>query len=476
MVLPDFNNWINNSWQRPEYALEQSLTNASSGVEIGQPLSSSKEQIEQAIVVANRSFENGVWSELSNQVRSQYLLQVADRLDQQLAAIAAVDTVQTGVNIKLTTAFAQVCSQAFRISANILSTSSNQTWLATQDKKVLVERFPLGVAAIIAPWNAPAGIACHKLASALAAGCSVIFKPSEWAAGSAQYIAQALAQAELPAGVFQMLHGDAGVGAQIVDDHRVNCVSFTGGALAGAAVGKSCGQNIKPMQLELGGNNPMIVFAGADLDAAADAVVAGLVTMNAQWCRALGRLLIQESIQAELLAKVRERLAKVVMGDASDPEVQMGPMIHKGHLQHLQARINHYQALGARIEQITPLPDLNGWFLAPTLVHDLDPSLTLEETFGPVACVHTFKDETEAKMLANQTVYGLAAYIFAETDFAWQFARKVRAGVIKINKLSLFGLSPDAPRPAWGKSGVADEGNMATFEFFRGSKVIGEPA
>ncbi|MCC5825033.1 aldehyde dehydrogenase family protein [Alkalimonas sp.] len=470
--LPVFRNYIAGTWQ-PTEPTSRALTNPNTTEVIGYQASSSAIQIEQALVAAEASFANGSWALTKPQQRADVLEAIARLLEQQQEAIAQLDSMQNGVVIAQTRLVAAICPAAFKAAAQLLRSQQSIRYLPGTHSDVEVERLPLGVAVIITPWNAPSGIACHKLASALAAGCSVIFKPSEWAAASAQLIAEAIAAAGLPAGVFSLLHGSAMVGSRLVRDERCHCVSFTGGAVGGAAIGKVCGEQIKPVQLELGGNNPMVVLASANTDQAADAIVTGLTTMNAQWCRALGRILVHQDISAELLGKVTERLAQLQLGSSDDSCAQMGPLVHQGHYQHIRQCIEQYRKQGAEILQPTPLPALPGYFVPPTLVLGLAPELTLEEVFGPVACWHTFSTEQQATALANQTPFGLAAYVFGDEPSAWQLARTLRTGGVKINAISLLNLNPMAPRPAWGKSGLGDEGVVETFEFFRGNRVIG---
>lgn len=470
--LPEFRNFIAGDWQATTPSA-MALTNPNDGSILGYQASSSAEQAEQALVSAQQAFDQGSWCLAAPEVRAEALERIASQLEGMAEAIARIDALQNGVVISQTRQVAAICPAAFRAAAGVLRNRDSVQYLPGTYSDVEIARLPLGVAAIITPWNAPSGIACHKIASALAAGCSVLFKPSEWAAGSAQLIAETIAAADLPVGVFQLLHGSAMVGSRLVRDERTRCVSFTGGAVAGAAIGKVCGEQIKPVQLELGGNNPMLVLPGADLDQAAAAIVTGLTTMNAQWCRALGRILVHQDLSEALLGKVKPLLAAVRLGASSDEQAQMGPLVHRGHQQHVQQAIDRFRSQGADILQPTAVPASQGFYLPPTLVLGLSPELTLDEVFGPVACWHTFASDEEASRLANQTPFGLAAYVFGEPEHAWQLARTIRTGGIKINAISLLNLNPMAPRPAWGKSGLGDEGVVETFEFFRGTRVIG---
>lgn len=469
----ELRNYIAGQWQSPAITLETKVCHASEGRELFNQLASDETQIEAALQCAHEAHQRGEWAALEAGQRADALEKIADAIAERIDGIAEADSICTGVILNTTSQVAQICTAAFRAAANLLRNPPQRDAVDGPYGEILLERLPLGPAAIIAPWNAPSGITCHKLASALAAGCPVIVKPSEWAPLSGQLIAEAVVAAELPEGVFQLLHGNGATGAALVGDPRIAAVSFTGGLQGGRAVAAACAQHIKPAQLELGGNNPLVVLEDADIEAAADGVITGMTTLNGQWCRALGRLLVHESVCAELLAAVEKRLAKVKIGHSLSEDSDMGPVVHKGHFELIKQAIAHYQELGGELLQPSKLPELDGYFQKPTLITGLSSEQALEEIFGPVATVHVFGDDAEAIKQANETPFGLAAYVFGEEQHAWQVAKAIRAGNIKINAVSMLNLNPMAPRPAWGLSGLGDEGVVETFEFFRGTRIIG---
>jgi phenylacetaldehyde dehydrogenase len=462
-------NYIAGDWEKADGDAGADVCDASTGEILGQQQCSSGQQVERALNTANKVAPG--WASIDAEKRAELLIACADALDARADEIAHIDARQTGVLLRSTLALSKLCGASFRVAAELLD-ASNVTIMEGKHGPVKVERLPLGPAVIIAPWNAPSGIACHKLASALAAGCPVLFKPSEWAQGSAQIIAECIATI-LPSGVFQLLHGDGRVGAAMVEDKRTAAVSFTGGLPGGQAVAIACARQMKPAQLELGGSNPLVVLDDADLDQAADGVVAAMTSLNGQWCRALGRLLVQEPVIDELLEKVKQRLAKLHIDSAMDPKSDMGPMVHEGHRKHLQERINALLAAGATIHQPSACPDGPGWFLAPTLITGLGIKETREELFGPVAFVLSFKTDREAVVLSNDTPFGLAAYVFGSLERSEAVASGIRSGMVKINGVTLLNLNAAAPRPAWGLSGLGDEGARETYEFFRGTRVSG---
>lgn len=466
-------NYIAGAWVTPEWSVGQPVSDASTGAPLFEQRASSAAQIERAIACAQAEHAAGAWRRLPAETRAAQLEAVAVELLTRADAIAEADSRVTGVIVTLTQKFAQVCAGAFRQAADLVRTPPQPTARGGQYGALQIERLPLGPAAVIAPWNAPAGIASHKVASALAAGCPVLLKPSEWAPMSAQIITECAVAAGLPAGMVQLVHGDGETGAALVRDDRVRAVSFTGGLGGGRAVAAACAQGIKPAQLELGGNNPLVVLADADLDAAADGVVAALTTLNGQWCRALGRLLVHRELADALLQAVASRLRVLPIGAAMDAASQMGPLVSSRHRDHVAAQVTKLQAEGGVVHQWSSMPALSGWFYPPTLITGLSPAQTLEEIFGPVAAVHCFDDDAEAVALANQTPFGLAAYVFGAEDHAWQVATQIRSGLIKLNAVTMLNLHPQAPRPAWGLSGLGDEGTYETYEFFRGTRVIG---
>ena len=467
----ELRNYIAGEWERPGVELSQTICNSNTGAALQVQVGSTPAQVATAVAAAESAHRSGAWRSMPGEERAALLVRIAESLEAIVDDMAEVDALTTGVPITHTRTLARVCGAAFRNAAAL----AGEPHVTVHDTDYIVERLPLGPAAIIAPWNAPAGIACHKLASALAAGCPVLFKPSEWAPHSGQLIANAISELDLPRGVFQLLHGDGQTGSAITGDDRVAAVSFTGGLQAGRAVAAACASQVQPGQLELGGNNALIVLPDADLAATVDGVIAALTTLNGQWCRALGRLLVHESLVRDVLETTMHRLSSLRIGESLDHETEMGPLVHRAHLEHVQSAIDRYRQAGGEIHQSSSLPDLDGWFIAPTLITGIDAADATEEVFGPVATVHSFATESEAVALANATPYGLAGYVFGERDNAYRVASQLETGMVKVNSVTLFSPNPAAPRAAWKLSGIGEEGTRETFEFFRGTRVIGVP-
>jgi phenylacetaldehyde dehydrogenase len=404
-----------------------------------------------------------------------YLLAMSAELDKRKARIAELEAFTTGAIHSLTTMLGIITTGAWHLAAEQLKSGWTLSTLpGPNDHTVEVHRKPWGPALLLTPFNAPAPMAAHKLANALAAGCPAILKPTEWAPNGCDVFAEAARAAQLPPGVFQIVHGGPDVGAILAADPRIRAISFTGGLHGGRAIAQTCAHDFKPAQLELGGNSPVIIFDDANLDEAAQGVVNLLTTLNGQWCRALGRLIVHESLQDKLLQAVLGKLENLRMGDSVAMETQMGPLAHSHHLKKIRGQMDGLLAKGGTAHSSTPLPDLGGSFIAPTLITGVSAQDAQDEIFGPIGTVHSFTTDAEALALANGTPYGLEAYLFgADEDRAMRVGREVRAGGVKVNGSSLISLHLMAPRPAWGLSGLSEEGTAETFRFFCGTRVIG---
>lgn len=431
--------------------------------------------VDRAIAAAARVHTSGEWSDLSTEERAGWLMQLGDAVEAKAMESARLEALTTGATISITGMLSFITHIAWKAAAMTLGSGwGRQVVDGEKGQPVEVLRLPWGPAALLVPWNAPAPMAAHKAASALAAGAPAILKPSEFAPNGSGVIAEAAAEIGLPAGVLQIVHGGPHTGGLLVTDDRMRSVSFTGGLEGGRAIASACAPDFKPTQLELGGNNPVIVMPDANLDEAALAVEMLMTQLNGQWCRALGRLLVHESVADDLLQAVQARFEKLAIGHSLSPDSQMGPIIHSNHLAGLRSRIDALVAGGGTAHAWAPLPDLPGNFLSPTLVTGVSSDDALHEMFGPVGTVHTFSTDEEAVALANATPYGLEGYVFgSDEERAMGVARQVRSGGVKVNGATMLSLSMMAPRPAWGWSGFADEGTVESINFFCGTRVVG---
>lgn len=474
--LPELKNTIAGQRSIPTVDRHHHLCDANTAQPLQAQLSCDNAQVEAALKVSHNAYQNGEWEGTPATERAEALDRIAAELSQQerIDTIAHADAITTGAIIHTTRKMAQLAPIVFKMAAQYIREGGLEQKLAGPKGDVEHIKRPWGPSLLISPWNGPTAIGSHKIASALAAGAPCIIKPSEWAPHSAIVMADAIDAAGLPAGTFQLTCGNRIIGAQMVADRRIKAVSFTGGLAGGRAIAHACADDFKPTQLELGGNNALVVFADADLSKAATGIVYGLTNLNAQWCRALGRLIVHSSIKEDLLARVMDTLATIKLGHSLDEESEMGPMAHRGQYDNILQAISRLINSGGRALSTTKLPDLAGYFIAPTLIDGCRPEDTIEEVFGPVAAIHSFDTDTQALALANGTPYGLAGYVYSEDEEkAFSFARKMRTGGVKINGYSLFGIGAGAPRSAWGLSGIGEEGQSQSIDFFTGARVIG---
>lgn len=465
--------FIDGRFQAPETPLGVQVCNANDGEPLFEQRACSAAALEEALQAAQRLHKRGTLQQLGSERRAELLGDLADRLEKRTSEMAQADALTTGVVISTCTQLAELAPATFRAAAAVLRAASESPSLPGAFGEVLIERLPLGPAALVAPWNAPAAIACHKAASALAAGCPVLLKPSEWAPCSGVFMAEAAAETEWPRGAFQVVNGAAEVGAALVGDPRIRAVSFTGGLAGGRAVAALCAHDMKPVQLELGGNNPLVVLPGADISAAAEGVLEALVQLNGQWCRGLGRLFVHRELEEALLERALQKLSDCAIGDSLDPASKLGPLAHEAHRARVAEAVHRLCRAGGEAHTPAAIPEGAGWFYPPTLIRGVKPGDAEEEIFGPAATVHPFDSVDEVLAATEQSPYGLAAYIYGPETEAEALGARLRTGLVKYNGVGLTGLHPLAPRPCWGLSGFGVEGAVETLELFQGLRVRG---
>ncbi|QBS39241.1 aldehyde dehydrogenase [Nocardia sp. CS682] len=448
--LPAVADLIDGEWGTPSVDLGVALEDPATGAPVARAVATATDRVERGLAVAETA---------SGRIEPAVLDAIATDLEARLPWIAELDARATGVPIAQTTLLGPIVSGSFRLAAEQIRSGA----LRQEQDGVEVLRLPLGPALCLVPWNAPAPMAAHKVANALAAGCPVILKVSELAPYSSMVLAEVVAE-HVPAGMFQLVQGGAKVGAQLVAASRITAVSFTGGLAGGRSVATASAAMFRPCQLELGGNNPLVVLPDADPDAATRMAAELLTTLNGQWCRALGRLILPADRADELLDGIGKRLAALRVGPPMDPLTEFGPLVHSKHVQQLRS------SLDARGSQSFGVLPEDGNYFAPTL---LDGDLR-DEVFGPVAGVTTYRGIEEAVALANAVPYGLEGYVCgADEQQALGVARQIRAGEVKVNGSSIMSLHLMTPRPAWGLSGLGEEGTAETLRFFTGARVVG---
>jgi phenylacetaldehyde dehydrogenase len=450
------------------------LCDPTTGEPIAQQAATDLATVELAIATADAIDRAGTWRDLPIAARAACLERIAAELEVLGEEIGLAEATGSGVPIGIARMFGGSLAGSFRDAVVLLNDGWMHADLGEHDRPVELLRIPWGPTLILVPWNAPAAMAAKKVANALAVGAPVILKPPEWAPFGCNILADAIAAAGLPAGVFQMVHGGADVGAALTTDPRIKCVSFTGSVTIGRLIAHACAEDFTPVQLELGGNNPVVVRADADVEATAALLAEGMVKLNGQWCEAPGQVFVSEGLHDSLVESLVRHLRAVRVGSHLDEDAQLGPLSHEAHRLRLDAQVQRLVGLGAEVIVAGEEPDLPGWFWAPRVVVGANPADCTEEMFGPVVTLHPVASDAEAVELANASPYGLAGYVFgADVDAAMSVGREIRFGEVKINGTSLLDLSPDSVQSFWRGSGIGGHGDRDVFRFFCGTQIVG---
>ena len=423
-------------------------------------------EVDAAVRAAGEAFAG--WSATPPADRARVLHAIADGIEERAAELARVETADNGALLRshLRSVMPRA-AQNFRFFADWLG-RLNAGDLEIGGHREQVSWAPSGVTAVITPWNAPLMLATWRIAPALAAGNTVVAKPPEWAPLTASLLADVTREAGLPAGVFNVVQGLGGeAGAPLAAHPDLARVCFTGSVATGRQVAAAAGAQLTPASLELGGKSPLLVFADADLDLAVRHAV-GQYDNAGQVCLAGTRLLVEEAVAEEFLARFTARAAALKQGDPRDEATDVGPNITRQHLARIDGFVRRAVAAGAR-----PLlggavnPELGGLYYQPTLLAGAAPGseILAEEVFGPVLTVQTFSDEAEAIALANGTRYGLAATVFTgDQARAGRVSARLVAGTVWVNCFFVRDLR--APFGGARQSGIGREGGTWSFDFY----------
>ena len=435
--------------------------------------------VDLAVAAARRALEDPAWGGLTASARGALLVRLADALDaaaDRLADLEVRDNGKLRAEMRGQTGY---LAEWFRYYGGLADKIEGR--VVPVDKAgyfAFTRREPVGVTAVITPWNSPLLLLTWKLAPALAAGCTVVVKPSEFTSASTVELARILHAAGLPAGVLNVVTGfGADVGAPLVGHPDVAKVSFTGSDTTGRSIGAAAGRGLKHVALELGGKSPNIVFADADLDAAVNGVVSGIFAATGQTCIAGSRLLVQESVHDEVVARVVELARTAVLGDPADPATQVGPITTRPQYRKVLDYLDIARGEGATVSlgggPADPAEVGPGWFVRPTILTGVDTSMRIaqEEVFGPVLAVIPFHDEGHAVAIANDTAYGLGAGVWTrDIARAFRMSERVRAGTVWVN--TYRAVSYLMPFGGFKDSGLGRENGQAAVEDYLETKSV----
>lgn len=396
---------------------------------------------ERAIAAARATFDVGVWSRISGKERAAVLLRVADLIEANVERIAIYETLESGKPISQSRGEVEGAADLWRYAASLARTSHGDSHNTLgEDMLGVVLKEPIGVVSIITPWNFPFWILSQKLPFALAAGCTVVVKPSEMTPSSTVMMGELLMEAGLPAGVCNIVLGFGQPVGQVLSTHRdVDMVTFTGSTAVGKMITQAASGTLKKVALELGGKNPQVICPDADLESAADAVTFGVYFNVGQCCNSSSRIIVHEDIAEDFVARVVALSRKVRFGDPLDPDTQVGAIVTSEHAAKIDAYVQAAVAAGATVELgggALPVDGLGDQFYQPTVVSGVsaDMAIAREEVFGPVLVVMTYRTLEEAIALTNDSDYGLSAGIWSEDiHTCLEFSRRAAAGTVWTN-------------------------------------------
>ncbi|WP_119727510.1 aldehyde dehydrogenase [Thermomonospora amylolytica] len=437
--------------------------------------------MERAVAAARAAFDDGPWPRMSPAERAGALERFAGALTARTRELASVIVAETGLPTTVVN-LAHVGSAVSTLGyyARMIRETAFEEERPGARFAFRLRQVPVGVVAAIVPWNIPLLGACAKIGPALAAGCTVVFKPSPETPLSACLLADAAHEAGLPPGVLNVVPAGREAGAALVAHPGVDMVTFTGSTAAGRRIAAVCAERMKRHQLELGGNAASIILADAPAERAAAAVVGmSLMNNNGEACIVQGRILVPRSREAELVEAIRVAAGRVPVGDPTDPATLLGPMITRAHRDRVLGYVESGIAEGARLVHGGGRPGKpdRGWYVEPTVLAGCHNGMRVvrEEIFGPVVTVVPYEDEDDAVRIANDTEYGLSGSVYgADPERAARVGARIRAGCIYVN--GTLRLDADAPFGGFKESGVGREGGREGLMEYLEPQVVFMPS
>ncbi len=434
----------------------------------------SAQDMDAAIAAARRAFDEGPWPRLTPAERGAYLTRVVEEMRKRETLLARLWTAQVGAPIGLSTHLTPTGSEIFEYYANLCDTYEFEGERAYPGGKVRIVHEAVGVVGLITPWNSPLILLSYKVAAALAAGCTIVAKPSPETPFEAQILAECIEAAGLPAGVVNIVPGGRDAGDYLVRHPAIDKVSFTGSTQAGKSIAATCSDRLTRVNLELGGKSAAIVLDDADIASVLKSVVPFSMPFSGQVCFSLTRILVAKKIQGHFLDAYVAAVEALKIGDPFDPATQMGPVSLGRQFERVKDYIAIGKAEGATLATgggAVPGQE-RGYYIQPTVFSNVDNAMRIaqEEIFGPVVSVISCADEDEAVRIANASDFGLSGAVYsADAERAYRIARRVRSGNVSVNGLAL---SPAIPFGGYKQSGVGKEGGIEGLEAYLETKAV----
>ena len=471
--------YIGGQWVSSSDGQTRNITDPANGEILASVAEATPADVDMAVKAARKAFDTTNWGSADNAInRAQLMRNLANKLRENAAEFAKIDTQNCGKPLIESEGDVADAANCLDFYAGMATSAMGETVLVPMNMQSMVLREPIGVAAQIVPWNYPLLMAVWKIAPALAAGCTLVMKPSELTPLSVLELAKLMDEVGLPAGVVNVVTGIGEVAGVALTNHPdIDKIAFTGGTDTGMKIMAAAAKGIKNVTLELGGKNPAVVFADANLDKAIEWIAFAGFANQGEVCSAGSRILVERSIYEEVIERVKGVAQNIKMGHGLAENVRMGPVVSKEHYDKVMGYIQKATDENCRLVCGGGHPEgaefANGNFIEPTIFADVTPQHTLfrEEVFGPVMSFTPFDTEEEAIRLANDTEYGLAAGVFTENiGRAHRVVKQIKAGILWVNCYH-----PTFNELPWGgykKSGIGRELGKYGMEAYLETKQV----
>jgi acyl-CoA reductase-like NAD-dependent aldehyde dehydrogenase len=433
-----------------------------------------KADVDEAVKVARKAYEDGKWSKIGPHQRARYLLKIADLIEQNADELATLETLNNGMAISLARGMVAGAVDTFRYYAGWSTKIYGETNPSDPSMFNYTLREPVGVCGQIIPWNGPIAMLAWKVAPALACGNVSILKPAEQTPLTALRLGELILEAGIPEGVVNIITGfGETAGAAIASHPDIDKVAFTGSTEVGKLILQASAGNLKRVSLELGGKSPNVVFEDADLESAVATSVFGFTMLSGQVCCAGTRVFVQEDFHDRFADALTRYTSKVRAGDPLDPKTTVGPLVSKEQFDRVKGYLAIGKDEGAKLTTGGDVTDGKGYFVNPTVFTDVKNTMKIarEEIFGPVVSVIPFKDETDAVLQGNDTTYGLAAAVWTnDVSRAHKVARKLKAGTVWVNCYNV--IDPISPFGGYKQSGIGRELGKHSIDLYTQIKSV----
>jgi aldehyde dehydrogenase (NAD+) len=473
------NFYIGGEWVAPQSNRDLELTSPVTEEPFLKVPEASEKDVDLAVRAARKAFDEGPWPRMTPQERSKYVLAMGKEIEKRLPLFSSVWTAQVGAPTSFASYVVTHGPQIFELYGS-LAAEGNFTEMrdVKGGGKVAVIREPVGVVALITPWNAPVPLTSYGLAASLAAGCTIVAKPAPETPLEGQLFAECAEAAGLPPGVFNVVPAGREVGDYLINRPEIDKIGFTGSVVGGKRIAEVCAKRLTRFTLELGGKSPAVIMDDADLAGALGAIVPFSMPFTGQICFSLTRVLVSKKRHDEVVDAYKQAVQNIVIGDPWKAETQMGPLSMKRQLDRVMGYIEKGRQDGATLVTGGGRPkNMNrGYYVEPTIFTDVEPDMTIakEEIFGPVVAVMPYEDEEDAIRIANDSTYGLSGAVFTkDPEKGMALARRIRTGNVTVNGLNL---QVSVPFGGYKQSGIGRVGGPEGLESYQELKSVYLPA